>query len=88
MRHPGDAVILAGDLNLTPDSAFFRAAHAAGLTDLVTTRGHTDTRTSLYAKQGRMADYLLVSADIRVAGFDVPAQPKISDHRALVLDIA
>jgi endonuclease/exonuclease/phosphatase family metal-dependent hydrolase len=88
LRQPGDPVILAGDMNLLPDSATFAALAAIGLTDLVTTRGHTDTRTSLYGKSLRHADYLLVSADVKVIGFAVPAMPEVSDHRPLILDFA
>jgi len=47
----------------------------------------TDTRTSHYAKPVRFADYMLVTADVPVADFDVPASPEVSDHRPLVLDI-
>lgn len=86
LRKPEDAVILAGDLNLLPDSATFARLAAIGLTDLVTTRGHRDTRTSLYPKPQRYADYLLVSDGIEVIDFTVPALPELSDHRPLILD--
>jgi len=86
VRQDGDPVILAGDLNLLPDSATFAALATIGLTDLVTTRGHTDTRTSLYAKPQRHADYLLVTDEVRILDFSVPAMPEVSDHRPLILD--
>jgi endonuclease/exonuclease/phosphatase family metal-dependent hydrolase len=86
VRRPGDPTILCGDLNLEPGSATFARLTAVGLHDLVTGRGFTDSRTSFYAKPGRMADYLLVSPKVRVTGFDLPAAPEVSDHRPLVLD--
>jgi len=87
VRQDGDGVILAGDPNLQPDSDTFGVLAGIGLTDLVTTRGHSDTRTSLYAKPARHGDYLLVSAGVQVRRFDVPALPGMSDHRPLVLDL-
>lgn len=86
VRQPGDAVIFGGDLNLLPDSRTFEVLATAGLTDLVTTRGFTDTRTVLYEKEQRHADYLLVSPAVKVVDFDVPAEPVASDHRPLILD--
>ncbi|MGL5010455.1 MAG: endonuclease/exonuclease/phosphatase family protein, partial [Paracoccaceae bacterium] len=88
VHRAGDPVILCGDLNLLPDSATFAALATIGLTDLVTTRGHSDTRTSFYAKPQRFADYICVTPDVRVLNFAVPAQPEVSDHRPLILDFA
>lgn len=85
-RRPGDPVIIAGDLNVLPDSETFGILAEIGLTDLVTTTGHTDTRTSLYPKEQRFADYLLVSDNVQIRHFDVPAQPEVSDHRMLIVD--
>lgn len=78
--------ILAGDFNLLPDSAAFPHFRQMGLHDLITHHGILDTRTALYEKSQRFADYMLVSADLLTARFDVPATPVVSDHRALVLD--
>lgn len=86
IRRPGEPCILAGDLNVLPDNPMFDELAAIGLSDLVTGRGHADTRTSLYTKPQRYADYMLVSQEIRVSGFDVPAEPEVSDHRPLILD--
>lgn len=84
---PGDPLVVCGDLNVLPDSRLFATLATLGLTDLVTTRGHTDTRTSHYAKPGRYADYLLVNPKVDVADFDVVTHPEVSDHRPLVLTI-
>ena len=86
--HKNEPLILAGDFNLAPDSATFTALNDIGLKDLVTTRGHKDTRTSLYTKVPKYADYLLVTRQIAVQAFDVPSQPEVSDHRMMVLDFA
>ncbi|WP_299041679.1 endonuclease/exonuclease/phosphatase family protein [uncultured Tateyamaria sp.] len=79
--------ILAGDFNLLPDSAAFPRFRESGLHDLITRHGISDTRTALYTKSQRFADYMLVSDDLLTARFDVPAAPVVSDHRALILDI-
>ncbi|MGO6900389.1 endonuclease/exonuclease/phosphatase family protein, partial [Rhizobium ruizarguesonis] len=49
--------------------------------------GLVDTRTSYYLKQGRFADYMLVTPGVKVAKFEVVEAPEVSDHRALLLDI-
>jgi len=84
----GDDVVACGDFNVLPDSATFEVLAGLGLRDLVTGRGHAGTRSSLYAKPGRFADYMLVGDGVPVAGFDVVASPEISDHCPLLLDIA
>ncbi len=84
----GDPLVVCGDLNLLPDSETFSILGEFGLVDLVTTRGFTDTRTSWYPKEGRYADYLLVTPEVNVVRFDAVAEPEVSDHRALLLEIA
>lgn len=86
-RQGTETCVVAGDLNLLPSSATFHMLGREGLTDLVTTRGHDDTRTALYTKAQRHANYCLVSDVSRVAAFDVPALPILSDHRPLVLHL-
>ncbi len=84
VRRRDDFVVLAGDLNILPNSETFEVLGAAGLTDLV---GSADTRTSAYAKPVRHASYLLVSDTKMVTLFEVLAAPEVSDHRPLVLDV-
>ncbi|WEK05030.1 MAG: endonuclease/exonuclease/phosphatase family protein [Candidatus Devosia phytovorans] len=85
---PGDEpLIVCGDFNVLPDSVTFATLGKLGLTDLVTGRGHTDTRTSWYEKPGRYADYLLTTPDVEIIAFDAVASPEVSDHRALLLDM-
>lgn len=84
---PGERLVVCGDFNVLPDSATFDVLGRLGLTDLVTGRGFTDTRTSLYAKPGRYADCMLVTSEVDVCHFDVVAAPEVSDHRPLLLEI-
>lgn len=85
---PGkERLVVCGDFNVLPESVTFRSLAELGLTDLVVSRGHTDTRTSHYQKDGRFADYMLVNDMVDVAGFDVVIEPEVSDHRALLLEI-
>lgn len=83
----GERLVVCGDFNVLPDSHTFHILGRIGLTDLVTSRGFTDTRTSFYKKDGRYADYMLVTPDIRVKAFDVVAKPEVSDHRPLWLEM-
>ena len=87
-RKAEEPMILAGDLNLLPESTTFRDLEGIGLRDLVTGNGHTDTRTALYEKPVRFANYLLVSDGIEVLAFDVPPEPVVSDHRPMILDFS
>lgn len=88
LHRPGEALVACGDFNLEPDSATFARLADLGLSDLVVGRGFTDTRTSHYSRPGRFADYMLVNADLAVADFRVIAQPEVSDHRPLLLEMA
>jgi endonuclease/exonuclease/phosphatase family metal-dependent hydrolase len=83
-RRPNDIVVVCGDLNLLPNSATFAVLADVGMVDLV---GSADTRTSWYPKPIRNASYLLVSDTAAVARFEIVAEPEVSDHRALVLEL-
>ncbi|GAA3064496.1 endonuclease/exonuclease/phosphatase family protein [Rhizobium viscosum] len=86
---PGDErLVVCGDFNVLPDSITFEKLGRLGLNDLVTGRGFTDTRTSLYPKDGRFADYMLVTPEVVVERFEVVEQPEVSDHRALLIELA
>ncbi|SCB16375.1 Endonuclease/Exonuclease/phosphatase family protein [Rhizobium hainanense] len=87
VKHDGDRLVVCGDFNVLPDSETFEILGGLGLVDLVISRGHDDTRTSHYKKQPRFADYMLVTQDIEVISFDPVAEPEVSDHRALLLDL-
>jgi endonuclease/exonuclease/phosphatase family metal-dependent hydrolase len=83
-RAAGDLVVATGDFNLLPDSETFDILKQVGLIDLV---GTADTRTSHYPKQPRNASYLLVSDPAAVRRLEIMADPEVSDHKALILEI-
>jgi endonuclease/exonuclease/phosphatase family metal-dependent hydrolase len=83
-RADRDTVVVCGDLNLLPDSGTFAALAEIGLHDLV---GEADTRTSHYGKSVRHASYLLVSDPSAVSRLEILAEPDVSDHRALLVEI-
>jgi endonuclease/exonuclease/phosphatase family metal-dependent hydrolase len=83
----GDRLVACGDFNVEPSSETFMELAKLGLTDLVTARGFTDTRTSHYAKPGRYADYLLVNELVEPISFEVVTSPEVSDHRPLLLEL-
>lgn len=76
--------ILCGDFNLLPDTQSI-AILEEGMRNLVKEYGVTDTRSSLYTKPLRFADYTLVSPDIEVKNFEV-LQDVVSDHLPLLLE--
>ncbi|HYF29223.1 MAG TPA: endonuclease/exonuclease/phosphatase family protein, partial [Candidatus Paceibacterota bacterium] len=85
--HREDKLVLCGDFNLLPESETFRAlADEFGLRNLIVEHGINDTRTSFYKKPQRVADYMLVSPNVEVLSFEVPAEPEVSDHRPLILE--
>ncbi|MEL6449952.1 MAG: endonuclease/exonuclease/phosphatase family protein [Pseudomonadota bacterium] len=87
VRVDGVPAVLAGDFNILPGSACLDIFAQAGLVDLIAHHGITDTRTGLYKKPQRFADYMLVSPALTHAPFDVPAWPQVSDHRPLILTV-
>lgn len=87
IRNKDDRLVVCGDFNVLPESRMLATLRDIGLTELVTTRGFTDTRTSFYRKTPRFADYVLVSDNVDVRSFEVVAAPEVSDHRALLLEI-
>lgn len=79
-------LILCGDFNLIPDGRSI-AILEKGMKNLVKEYGITSTRSSLYAKPFRLADYILVSPDVEVTDFKVLSD-EVSDHLPLVLELA
>ncbi len=84
VREKDDLTVVCGDFNVLPDSETFGILGELGLVDLVR---DADTRTSRYAKPLRHASYLLVSDPGVVKGFEIVAEPEVSDHRVLMLDL-
>ncbi|MDP3999879.1 MAG: endonuclease/exonuclease/phosphatase family protein [bacterium] len=79
-------VVLTGDFNLKPETKSL-ALFEGRLRNLIKEFGVTDTRTSLYKKPIRHADYILVSENVKAKSFEVPDLP-ISDHRPMILEFS
>ncbi|MBO1908751.1 endonuclease/exonuclease/phosphatase family protein [Microvirga sp. 3-52] len=84
---PRDPLVVCGDFNVEPDSETLKVLARVGLTELVTAHGFDGTRTSHYKKPGRFADYMLVNDAVEILGFKVVAEPEVSDHCPLILEI-
>jgi hypothetical protein len=84
---PGELRVLCGDFNVEPGSETLTLFAAQGFVELVTSRGFSGTRTALYPKPGRFADYLLLNQPQAVREFDVPTRPEVSDHCPLILNL-
>lgn len=79
-------IILCGDFNARPDTEAMRMFEP-DLLNLVTKYGVTSTRTSLYTKEEKFADYILTSPQVEVKDFKVlPEEP--SDHSPLYLEFS
>ena len=78
--------IVSGDFNLRPDTASMHIVDE-GMTNLVKVHNVTSTRTSLYSKEEKFADYILVSPEILVHKFCVLSDV-VSDHAPLLLDFS
>ena len=79
--------ILAGDFNLNPTTQSMNLLEAHGMRNLIKEFGYTSTRTPLYEKDGKFADYVLVSGGIEVLDFNV-LPDVVSDHSPLMLEFA
>lgn len=73
-----------GDFNLLPESESLKKFEEFGLRNLIKEYGITSTRSSLYQKEEKYADYAFVSKDIEVQEFAV-LPDEVSDHLPLSL---
>lgn len=79
-------VVLSGDFNLRPDTESLKMIEReVGLKNLILEHGITSTRTSLYDKEEKFADYILLTPSIKVKDFRV-LPDEVSDHTALFLE--
>lgn len=85
MDRTEDPKILCGDFNLNPDTESVKILEK-DMKNLVKDHSITSTRTSLYEKQGKFADYIFTSPDINIKTFEVLPE-EVSDHSALSLEI-
>jgi endonuclease/exonuclease/phosphatase family metal-dependent hydrolase len=77
--------ILCGDFNLRLDTESIKILEDSGLRNLIREKNVTNTRTSLYQKDERFADYIFVTKEIIVKDFKV-LPDEVSDHSPLFLD--
>lgn len=84
---PSDHILACGDFNLLPDSACFVTSRHDVTVNQVLAHGITSTRTALYDKPARFADYILTSPNVRVVRLEAPQQPILSDHCPLIARI-
>lgn len=75
--------IVCGDFNLSPDTESLKII-GNGLRDLIAEYGVVSTRSSLYTKPLKFADYMFTSPEVEVEHFEV-LQDEVSDHLPLLL---
>ncbi len=78
--------ILCGDFNLRPDTQSIKILEDANLKNLIKEYKILSTRTSLYTKPEKFADYVFVTPNIKVKNFVVLPE-EVSDHTALQIEI-
>lgn len=80
------AKILCGDFNLKPDTKSIDIL-SDGNRNLIREYNITSTRSVLYTKPTKFADYIIISSEIEVKNFKV-LQDQISDHLPLFLEFS
>lgn len=81
-----DAKILCGDFNLRPDTESLSILEK-DMANLIKTYNITTTRSVLYTRSEKFADYILVSPEIQVENFQV-LQDVVSDHLPMLLEFS
>lgn len=76
--------IVCGDFNLLPDTRSLSILEK-GFVNLIKANNIKTTRSSLYSKPERYADYTLITPDIKVKSFSVP-NVNASDHLPMELE--
>lgn len=76
--------VLCGDFNLRPDTESIRMLEK-DMTNLVIKNNITSTRTSLYSKSEKFADYVFTSPEVEVVDFKI-LPDEVSDHTPLLLE--
>ncbi len=77
--------IFCGDFNLLPETQSLKMFEEFGIKNLVKQYNITSTRTSLYKKEQKHANYVFVSQNIKVKNFKVLPE-EVSDHSPLYLE--
>jgi exonuclease III len=79
-------VILTGDFNLLPHTIALKSIENIGLRNLITENNITCTRSNLYTKPNKYADYTLISSGINLVNFELP-YTEASDHLPMITEI-
>ncbi len=79
-----DNMVLCGDFNLRPDTKSVKMLESK-FRNLVIENNIQSTRTSLYTKPEKWADYIFVSPNVKVAKFEV-LPDVVSDHSPLLVE--
>lgn len=82
-KHDGEKIVV-GDFNLAPDTQSLKMLEK-NLKNLIKECNIPTTRSSLYTRGHKFADYTLVSPGIKVVDFQVP-NVAISDHLPMILE--
>ena len=85
MKTLSNPCVMCGDFNLLPDTQSIKKLENFGFRNLVKEYGINSTRTSLYTKPEKFADYALVSDEIAVKDFKV-LPDEVSDHSPLYVE--
>jgi endonuclease/exonuclease/phosphatase family metal-dependent hydrolase len=79
--------ILGGDFNLSPDTTSLKKFEDIGLRNLIKEYKVASTRTSLYPKEEKFADYVFVPQGVHVEDFQV-LPDEVSDHAPLYIKVS
>lgn len=82
----GGRKIICGDFNLEPQTESIKMIENLPTKNLIKKYGVASTRTSLYTKDVKFADYIFISDDGKVIDFKVLAD-EVSDHSPLYLEL-
>jgi endonuclease/exonuclease/phosphatase family metal-dependent hydrolase len=86
LDHVQGAKVLCGDFNLLPNTESIKILEE-GMRNLIKEYKINSTRSSLYTKPERFADYIFVSPDVQVKDLTV-LQDTVSDHLPLQLEFS
>jgi endonuclease/exonuclease/phosphatase family metal-dependent hydrolase len=78
--------VLCGDFNLEPTTESLLMFEKFGMQNLIKDYAITSTRTSLYPKENRYADYIFAAKGVTVQKFTV-LPDEVSDHSPLLIEL-
>lgn len=87
VAHENDGILVCGDFNLTINSKMFIQSKNNITRNLIKEIGIKSTRTHLYKKDMRFADYILANDMVNFESIQVPQEPVVSDHCPLIFSI-